>query len=222
MIVASLCLAPPSIDAQTVGTQCWTTSSGMMQCNSTNGVIYVPDQTARVAEQVGSALVQIIQLRRHREAVRQIHEQEERRQRAIAQLFSERAREVVVAVINTSTRFEGVVAQRFVAASASSLEALYLVNPMAPQSEMLEVVLPHYRRIMEDFGAFMQRNLQPYVIPIQTIGSSLSPEQQTASANELARALQALYMNRPDATAEEFQQTIEPLLAKFKTLKPRT
>lgn len=214
LIVAGVCLLAQPLAAQTIGTQCWNASNGTLQCNSNSGIIYVPDYTARVAQQLSATLAGILELRRERQAAAHMREQDLARQRAMAQLFSERARDVVATVVNT-THLEGVVAQHFIEASASSLEALYVVSPTAAQSEMLEAVLPHYRQVMSDFGAFMQGNLPAYEGQMRAVGASLSPEQRTAMANELAASLASLYMNRPDASAEDFRQTIMPFFAKY-------
>lgn len=201
--------------AQSVNTLCWQTGN-MMQCNSSVGIQYVPDYTAYAAQQFAEGIRVGLEARRRAQAQRQVKAAEQARQGAMIQLFSERAKEVLAYVV-MQTRIEGPVGEQFIAAAAKSLEALFLVKPTATQAEMVEVVIPHYQRMMREFGVFMERLLPPFTSRLQAAGAPLSPEQRQALALELGAAMTSLYMRKPSASADEFGQAVDAVLVKFRT-----
>lgn len=210
---AIVMLTPILVRAQTTNTLCWMVGN-TMQCSSQSGVVTVPNYTAQAAQQFANGLRQVLVARRQAQALEQLQEANAARERAQMQLFTERARDVLAYVVKDS-HIEGPVGEDFIKKCVSSLDALYRVNPTASQLEMVDVILPHFRQVQSDLGAFIAGYLPPYQTRLQHAGATLTPERRLALAQAVSVRLTSLYMNKPSASASDFGQVIDSTLAPY-------
>jgi hypothetical protein len=130
-------------------------------------------------------------------------------QRAAFRLFRDKALTVVQSV-SDSLRIHGKTGQRFAEAIDPTLADLFRVQPLASSDQIRDALMPHVRRLDENFMAFLYR-LVPTVKPAVD-SLRLVPQEGQLFTQALLPVCQDAFMVDPDMSAEDFRVTVNPLL----------